>query len=53
MQLGRKPYANPNDAIPEHLRKQLPYAVGKANDYLMSCAERLSDCEAARWSSWS
>lgn len=32
MQLGRKPYANPNDAIPEHLRKQLPYAVGKAND---------------------
>jgi hypothetical protein len=41
LQLGRKPYANPNDAIPEHLRKQLPYAVGKANDYLMSCNERL------------
>jgi len=40
LQLGRKPYANPNDAIPEHLRKQLPYAVGKANDYLMRCAER-------------
>jgi len=40
LQLGRKPYANPHDAIPEHLRKQLPYAVGKANDYLMHCAER-------------
>jgi superfamily II DNA or RNA helicase len=40
LQLGRKTYANPNDAIPEHLRKQLPYAVGKANDYLMRCAER-------------
>ncbi|KAF0655145.1 DNA/RNA helicase [Cyanobium sp. Copco_Reservoir_LC18] len=39
LQLGRKPYANPNDTIPEHLRKQLPYAVGKANDYLMRCAE--------------
>ena len=40
LELGRRPYANPNHAIPEHLRKQLPYAVGKANDYLMSCAER-------------
>jgi superfamily II DNA or RNA helicase len=40
LELGRKPYANPNHAIPEHLRKQLPYAVGKANEYLMSCAER-------------
>ena len=40
LQLGRKPYANPHDAIPEHLRKQLPYAVGKANEYLMRCAER-------------
>jgi len=43
LQLGRKPYANPNDAIPEHLRRQLPYAVGKANDYLMGCAERWTD----------
>jgi len=40
LQLGRKPYANPNGAIPEHLRKQLPYAVAKANDYLMNCADR-------------
>ena len=40
LQLGRKPYANPNASIPEHLRKQLPYAVRKANDYLMSCADR-------------
>jgi hypothetical protein len=40
LELGRRPYANPNHAIPEHLRKQLPYAVGKANEYLMSCAER-------------
>jgi superfamily II DNA or RNA helicase len=40
LQLGRKPYANPNAAIPEHLRKQLPYAVGKAKDYLMNCADR-------------
>jgi hypothetical protein len=40
LQLGRKPYANPNGAIPEHLRKQLPYAVGKAKDYLMNCADR-------------
>ena len=40
LQLGRKPYANPNAAIPIHLPKQLPYAVRKANDYLMSCADR-------------
>ena len=40
LQLGRKPYANPDASIPEHLRKQLPYAVRKANDYLMSCADR-------------
>ena len=40
LQLGRKPYANPNASIPEHLSKQLPYAVRKANDYLMSCADR-------------
>jgi superfamily II DNA or RNA helicase len=40
LQLGRRPHANPNAPIPDHLGKQLPYAVGKANDYLMSCAER-------------
>jgi len=40
LQLGRKPYANPNAPIPIHLPKQLPFAVRRANDYLMSCADR-------------
>jgi ERCC4-related helicase len=40
LELGRKPYANAHAAIPDHLRKQLPHAVGKAKDYLMGCADR-------------
>jgi hypothetical protein len=40
LQLGRRPYANSKAPIPDHLGRQLPYAVGKANDYLMCCAER-------------
>ncbi|MFM7676418.1 MAG: ATP-dependent helicase, partial [Synechococcus sp.] len=40
LQLGRKPYANSNASIPEHLRKQLPYAVEKAYAYLRACSER-------------
>jgi len=34
LQLGRKPYANPNAAIPIHLPKQLPLAVQRANAFL-------------------
>jgi superfamily II DNA/RNA helicase len=37
LQLGRKAYANPKAAIPPHLRKQLPFAVEKANAYLRDC----------------
>jgi len=40
LQLGQKPYANPNALIPEHLRKQLPYAVEKAQAFLRACGER-------------
>ena len=40
MQLGQKAYANPNAPIPEHLRKQLPYAVEKAKAFLRACGER-------------
>jgi len=40
LQLGQKAYANPNAPIPEHLRKQLPYAVEKAQGFLRECGER-------------
>jgi hypothetical protein len=40
LQLGRKPYANPNAAIPIHLPKQLPFAVQRANAYLRDCGDR-------------
>jgi len=40
LQLGQKPCANPNALIPEHLRKQLPYAVEKAQAFLRACGER-------------
>jgi hypothetical protein len=40
LQLGRKAYANPKAAIPPHLRKQLPFAVEKANAYLRDCGDQ-------------
>ncbi|MFS6818122.1 hypothetical protein AAF134_01725 [Synechococcus lacustris Tous-12m] len=40
LQLGRKAYANPNAAIPLHLRQQLPYAVKQADDYLNRCSQQ-------------
>ena len=40
LQLGHKRYANAAAPIPSHLRQQLPFAVNRANDYLMSCTER-------------
>ena len=40
LQLGRQSYANSNAAIPVHLRAQLPFAVAKANDYLLQCADQ-------------
>jgi hypothetical protein len=40
LQLGRKPYANPDAPIPDHLAKQLPYAVEQAHAYLRTCGER-------------
>ena len=40
LQLGRKAYANPNAAIPSHLRQQLPYAVKQADDYLNRCSQQ-------------
>ena len=40
LQLGHKTYANPNAPIPEHLQKQLPYAVEQANTYLRTCGEQ-------------
>ena len=43
LQLGRKVYANPNAAIPLHLRQQLPYAVKQANDYLNRCGQQWSE----------
>ncbi|MEA5416001.1 DEAD/DEAH box helicase [Synechococcus sp. BA-132 BA5] len=40
LQLGRKAYANPQAAIPPHLRAQLPYAVEQANAFLRSCGDQ-------------
>jgi hypothetical protein len=34
LQLGRRAYANPSAPIPDHLAKQLPYAVEQAQLYL-------------------
>jgi hypothetical protein len=42
LQLGRRPYANPNASIPPHLRAQLPFAVTRANDYLRNCGDQWS-----------
>lgn len=39
LQLGHKPYANPQAPIPPHLRDQLPFAVKRANDYLRECGD--------------
>jgi superfamily II DNA or RNA helicase len=40
LQLGRRPYANPNAAVPTHLAQQLPTAVEQAHAYLRTCGER-------------
>ncbi len=40
LQLGLKPYANPNAAIPIHLARQLPFAVQRANAYMRDCGDR-------------
>ncbi|MCP9808362.1 DEAD/DEAH box helicase [Cyanobium sp. HWJ4-Hawea] len=39
LQLGRKVYANPMAPIPVHLQQQLPFAVEKANSYLLKCSD--------------
>ncbi|QPN61971.1 DEAD/DEAH box helicase [Synechococcus sp. CBW1004] len=40
LQLGRRPYANPDAAVPTHLAQQLPTAVEQAHAYLRSCGDR-------------
>jgi superfamily II DNA or RNA helicase len=40
LQLGRKPYANPDAAVPAHLAQQLPTAVEQAHAYLRTCGDR-------------
>ena len=42
LQLGRKAFANPNAPIPDHLHKQLPYAVEQAHAYLRASGDRWS-----------
>ncbi|MFN5118777.1 MAG: hypothetical protein ACK5FE_03855 [Cyanobacteriota bacterium] len=48
LQLGRRPYANPKAPIPPHLPGQLPFAVAKANDYLLQCGEQWTAPQAVQ-----